>query len=172
MRNVEIKARIRNIDDTISKAETVSDTSKTIIKQHDTFFKAKEGRLKLRKFEDGSAELIFYKRPNVQGPTLSDYTKATLNSDVVESIVDILSQSNGVLGVVQKTRNLYMVGQTRIHIDEVDGLGYFLELEVVLREDQDIKAGQKIADDLMRALSIEKDDLIAEAYIDLLSKTD
>ncbi|EFN89274.1 hypothetical protein EAI_01100 [Harpegnathos saltator] len=77
----------------------------------------------------------------------------------------------GVVGVVKKIRQLFIVGQTRIHIDQVDGLGNFIELEVMLQENQDIETGQKIADELMQALSITKDDLIAEAYIDLLNKT-
>ncbi|KYM97948.1 PREDICTED: uncharacterized protein LOC108777862 [Cyphomyrmex costatus] len=171
-RNVEIKAVIRDIEHTISKATELSDTAQIEIKQHDTFFKTKEGRLKLRKFKDGTAELILYKRPDVSGPKLSTYDKVLLNSDIVESIGHILTQSNGVLGVVKKTRLLFIVGQTRVHIDKVDGLGNFIELEVVLKEDQDIITGQKIADDLMQALFIKKDDLIAEAYIDLLnSKT-
>ncbi|XP_012230832.2 uncharacterized protein [Linepithema humile] len=171
MRNIEIKAKIQDINHIISKAKELSNDDKTIIKQHDTFFKVQEGKLKLRKFENGTAELIFYNRPCVLGPKLSNYDKVTLSSNVVDSLVDILSQSIGVLGIVKKVRELYIVGQTRVHIDQVDGLGDFIELEVVL-QDQDIETGQKIADNLMQALSIKEDDLIAEAYIDLLIKAD
>jgi len=167
-RNIEIKAVIRDIDRTISKAIELSDNAEVGIEQHDIFFKAEDGRLKLRIFKDGAAELILYKRPDVLGPKLSTYDKVSLNSVIAESITNILSQSIGVLGVVRKTRLLYIVGQTRIHIDKVNGLGNFIELEVMLEEDQDIETGQKIADDLMQALSIKKEDLIAKAYIDLL----
>lgn len=80
--------------------------------------------------QDGTAELIFYKRPNVLGPKLSNYDKMTLHSNVGDSLVHILSQSIGVLGIVKKVRELYIVGQTRVHIDQVDGLGNFIELEV------------------------------------------
>lgn len=171
-RNIEIKAVIQDVERTVSRAIELSDTAQIKIEQHDIFFKAKDGRLKLRKFKDGTAELILYKRPDVPGPKLSTYDKVVLNSDIVESMTDILSQSIGVLGIVKKTRLLYMVGQTRIHIDKVDGLGNFIELEVVLQKDQDLETAQKIADDLMRALFIKEDDLIAEAYMDLLnSKT-
>ncbi|XP_012525439.1 uncharacterized protein LOC105830585 [Monomorium pharaonis] len=171
-RNIEIKAVIRDVERTVSKAAELSNTAQTMIEQHDIFFKTEDGRLKLRKFKDGTAELILYKRPDVPGPKLSTYDKVTLNSDIVESITDILSRSIGVLGVVKKTRLLYMIEQTRVHIDEVDGLGNFLELEVVLQKDQDVETGQKIAYDLMRTLFVKEDDLIAEAYIDLLnSKT-
>ncbi|XP_011694777.1 PREDICTED: uncharacterized protein LOC105454108 [Wasmannia auropunctata] len=171
-RNIEIKAVTQDIERTISKATELSDTTQTVIEQHDIFFKTKEGRLKLRKFKDGTAELILYKRPDVPGPKLSTYDRVPLNAGIVESMEDILSRSIGVLGVVKKTRLLFIVGQTRVHIDKVDGLGNFVELEVVLQKDQDIKTAQKIADNLMEALLIKEDDLIAEAYIDLLnSKT-
>ncbi|RLU19010.1 hypothetical protein DMN91_009368 [Ooceraea biroi] len=172
MRNIEIKAQIRNIGSTSSKIEDLSDiTGRRVIKQRDIFFNATRGRLKLRRFEDGSAELISYERPDVLGPRLSSYDKVTLDSDTAESLTNILSHSIGVFGTVNKTRQLYMVGQTRVHVDEVDGLGTFMELEVVLQEDQDIEAGQKIAADLMEALLIKQEDLIAEAYVDLLKKT-
>ncbi|XP_032676773.1 uncharacterized protein LOC116846697 [Odontomachus brunneus] len=172
-RNVEIKGKLHDIDYAISKAKELSGSNEAIIiKQHDTFFNAIEGRLKIRKFDDNAAEYIFYKRPNVLGPKLCNYNKIALNSDVSELLMNILSESMGVVGVVKKIRRLFIVGQTRIHVDQVDGLGNFIELEVVLQEDQDIETGQKIANDLMQALSITNDDLVAEAYIDLLKKVD
>ncbi|XP_077270611.1 uncharacterized protein LOC143901861 [Temnothorax americanus] len=169
MRNIDVKAVIRDIERTIAKATELSETPEVKIEQHDTFFKAKDGRLKLRKFKDGAAELILYKRPNVLGPKLSTYDKVELNADIVESITNILSQAMGVLGIVKKTRLLYIVGQTRIHVDKVDGLGDFIELEVVLKEDQDVEEARDIADNLVRKLFIKEDDLIAEAYVDLLN---
>ena len=79
-----------------------------------------------------------------------------------------MSLALGMRGVVKKTRYLYMVGQTRIHIDEVEGLGYFMELEVVMREGQSDAEGQDIAEDLMRRLGVREDALIEGAYMDLL----
>jgi len=61
------------------------------------------------------------------------------------------------------------VGQTRVHCDEVDGLGHFMELEVVMKENQSAVEGEEIAKDLMSKLGIEETDLIEGAYIDLLS---
>jgi predicted adenylyl cyclase CyaB len=69
---------------------------------------------------------------------------------------------------VRKTRDLYLVDQTRIHCDHVDGLGEFLELEVVLRADQDEAEGQQIAHAIMRQLGVKEENLIAGAYMDLL----
>ncbi|KAL6258856.1 hypothetical protein P5V15_010802 [Pogonomyrmex californicus] len=167
-RNVEIKAAIRDVQRTISKATELSDTVQTKIEQYDIFFNIKDGRFKLRKFKDGTAELILYERSDTSGPKLSFYERIPLSSDITEPIANLFSRIMGMRGVVKKTRLLYNVGQTRVHIDEVDGLGNFIELEVVLQDDEDVKTGQKIANDLMQALFIKEEDLIAKAYIDLL----
>jgi len=71
-------------------------------------------------------------------------------------------------GVVKKSRSLPLVGQTRAHLDDVDGLGHFMELEVVLEEGQSEREGEAIARDLMEKLGIDNEDLIASAYVDLL----
>ncbi|XP_006621191.1 uncharacterized protein LOC102674048 [Apis dorsata] len=171
MRNIEIKAKIDNPELKISRIVQLTKDNGIIMKQHDTFFKVAEGRLKLRKFEDGSGELIYYKRSNVFGPKLCDYEKVALDENACSGIANILIESNGSVGIVKKTRKLYMIDQTRVHIDDVEGLGNFLELEVILNDDQDIESGEKIAQDLMSKLDIKSEDLIANAYIDLLSKS-
>ncbi|XP_043592246.1 uncharacterized protein LOC122571940 [Bombus pyrosoma] len=170
MRNIEIKAKIDDPDLKIFRVIQLTKQNgiMKVMKQHDTFFKVREGRLKLRKFQDDSGELIYYKRSTKFGPKLCDYEKVTLNKSACSRVANILSASNGCLGIVKKTRKLYMIGQTRVHIDDVEGLGTFLELEVVLTDEQDIETGEKIAQDLMSKLGIKHEDLIANAYIDLL----
>jgi predicted adenylyl cyclase CyaB len=76
----------------------------------------------------------------------------------------------GVRGVVRKTRYLYLLGQTRLHLDEVEGLGEFMELEVVLRPEQSDAEGQAIARDLMVRLGVREEDLLEGAYMDLLER--
>lgn len=80
----------------------------------------------------------------------------------------VLVSSLGLIGVVKKTRHLYIYDQTRIHIDQVEGLGDFMELEVVLRSDQSLEQGQAIAEDLMLKLEVDQTDLISGAYLDQL----
>ncbi|HSB67662.1 MAG TPA: class IV adenylate cyclase, partial [Anaerolineales bacterium] len=80
------------------------------------------------------------------------------------------SQAFGVRGVVSKVRYLFMVGQTRIHLDKVSDLGEFIELEVVLNSGQSDADGEWIANGLMRQLGITEQDLIDTAYVDLLEK--
>jgi predicted adenylyl cyclase CyaB len=82
----------------------------------------------------------------------------------------ILTKTLGVMGVVKKTRTLYLIGQTRVHIDEVEGLGSFPELEVVLQPEQSDIEGKAVAERLMSEFGIDKQQLIPEAYIDLLSR--
>ncbi|MCI0529102.1 MAG: class IV adenylate cyclase, partial [Nitrospira sp.] len=75
-----------------------------------------------------------------------------------------------VRGTVRKKRRVFMVGQTRIHLDQVEGLGNFVELEVVLKDGQCGAEGMRICEKLMKSLGIAEDDLIEGAYIDLLEK--
>ncbi len=81
----------------------------------------------------------------------------------------ILSRTLGVVGIVRKKRVLYLHGQTRIHLDSVEGLGDFLELEVVLDPEQSIEQGIAIARGFMRTLQVADDALEPRAYVDLLT---
>lgn len=93
----------------------------------------------------------------------------TAPTDEPDKLADILSRAMGEKGVVKKKRLLYLVGQTRVHCDEVEGLGCFMELEVVMKENQCTFEGEQIARDLMSKLGVEEADLVKGAYIDLLS---
>ncbi|XP_018326380.1 uncharacterized protein LOC108737777 [Agrilus planipennis] len=168
MRNIEIKARVKNLSDLVNKINSITNSGKTIIKQSDIFFNQEKGRLKLRKFESGDAELIYYERPDIEGPKLSSFEKCDLKFECVDGLIKVLTTAMGVKGVVKKERHLYIIDQTRIHIDQVEGLGTFIELEVVLREDQTVEDGSVIAKDLMQKLNIQEEDLLNKAYIDLL----
>jgi predicted adenylyl cyclase CyaB len=164
--NIEIKARVEDFEAMRSRADSLSDGPVEVIPQEDTFFQTSRGRLKLRVFSPQSGRLIYYERPDLDGPKRSDYTLA--RTPEPEALKTALSLALGVRGVVRKTRYLYMAGQTRIHLDKVEGLGDFLELEVVLRDGQSDAEGQAIAEDLMRALGVERTDLLEGAYLDLI----
>jgi adenylate cyclase len=164
--NIEIKARARNFSEIRSRAEKLSDTPVQIIPQEDTFFNSSGGRLKLRLLSQREGQLIYYTRPDQQGPKRSEY-HISLTQDP-GSLKRVLELAYGIRGVVRKTRYLYMVGQTRLHLDDVEDLGQFLELEVVLREGQSDAEGQAIAEGLMANLGVERSDLLEGAYMDLL----
>jgi len=166
--NIEIKARVHDFTDLQKKAEQLSDTACQVIPQEDTFFNCPQGRIKLRELGSNRGQLVYYRRQDITGPKHSDYK--IYPTDDPASLKMILSQAFGVRGVISKVRYLYMAGQTRIHLDDVKGLGMFMELEVVLRPDQTDAEGQAIAENLMRRLGIQEGDLIDTAYMDLMEK--
>jgi len=166
--NIEIKARVNDYDRLYELAEKLSDKPCQVIPQEDTFFNCPHGRLKLRQLNPQHGQLVYYQRADISGPKHSDYQIfETENPALLKAI---LSQAFGVRGVVSKVRYLFTVGQTRIHLDKVKGLGDFLELEVVLRPGQSDAEGELIAQNLMQQLGVADRDLIETAYIDLLEK--
>ena len=165
--NVEIKARIASVDALLPLARSLGDDEHPqLIHQDDTFFAVPHGRLKLRVFGDGSGELIHYLRTDVLGPKRSDYVLAPVPEP--ESLREALTRACGLLGRVRKARILVLVGPTRIHLDRVDGLGDFLELEVTLAAGQSEAEGTAIAHALMARLGVQPDHLVQGAYLDLL----
>jgi predicted adenylyl cyclase CyaB len=167
--NIEIKARVRDFDGIRRRAKQLSNTPVEVIPQVDTFFNTPQGRLKLRVLSEDKGQLIYYTRPDREGPKRSDY-HISLTSDP-ENLKRVLELAYGIQGVVRKTRYLYLVGQTRVHLDDVEGLGRFMELEVVIREGQSDAQGQAIAEGLMAALGVERSDLLEGAYMDLLESS-
>ncbi|XP_072943132.1 uncharacterized protein [Epargyreus clarus] len=175
MRNVEIKAKVHDYDKICSIAKDLSGGTPTLIKQDDTFYKVNDGRLKMRFYADSAATLVRYSRDDQDGPKLCNYELLEFSKDTTESqkarlLDNMLKKCLGVRGRVVKERKLYMVGQTRVHIDTVEDLGHFMELEVVLRPDQTLEEGQAIAKDLQTKLGVHDEDLIKGAYVDLLDK--
>lgn len=168
--NIEIKARVRDLAALRTRAEALSDVPTQVIPQEDTFFNVQEGRLKLRVLAADRGQLIYYSRPDQSGPKRSDYH--LYETGAPAGLKRILALALGVRGVVRKTRYLYLAGQTRIHLDDVHGLGQFIELEVVLRPDQTDAYGQDIAADLMAKLGVEEADLLDGAYMDLIEGRD
>jgi predicted adenylyl cyclase CyaB len=166
--NIEIKARARDFGDIRSRAEALTDTPVEVIPQEDTFFQVPRGRLKLRVRRADPAQLIYYERPDQDGPKRSDYQ--IFETPDPESLKLTLGRALGIRGVVRKTRYLYLIGQTRVHLDDVEGLGQFMELEVVMRSGQPDSEGQEIARDLMSKLGVEQRDLLEGAYMDLLEE--
>jgi len=164
--NVEVKVRCRDLNPVRAKAATLATSPPQDIEQRDTFFVVPSGRLKVREFRDGSGELIAYQRHNQLGPRESVYTRAA--SADARALVVALSRVLPVRGVVVKRRELFLVGRTRIHLDQVDGLGSFVELEVVLGDDPSVGGGVREAQELLATLDLERSALVAEAYIDLL----
>ncbi len=165
-RNIEIKARVDDLDALAARAAAIADAGPTAIPQDDTFFNCDNGRLKLRAFEDGTGELVFYRRADQAGPKESFYVVSPTASP--DSLREALTLAHGQAGRVVKHRTLFLVGRTRIHLDRVRDLGEFMELEVVLTHGETVDAGVRTAYELMALLGIGRSLLVDGAYVDLL----
>lgn len=170
-RNIEIKARIDRVEALLPPACALAGSEPEIIEQDDSFFSVPHGRLKLRQFADGSAELIHYQRADTDAAKASDYLRVPVAEPT--SLREVLARGCGLKGRVRKRRWLLIVRRdgwhTRIHLDRVEGLGDFMELEVVLAEGQTDEAGAAEAESLMAALGLAMAQRSAGAYLDLMA---
>jgi adenylate cyclase class IV len=168
-RNVEIKARFpgdAQADLVEHRARVLATAPIEMLTQDDSFFRCARGRLKLRVFADGQGELIAYERDDSAGPKTSTYCRTPAADP--DGLRAALALSCGLIGRVRKQRMVVMAGRTRIHLDTVEGLGRFLELEVVLRDDEPACDGIDEAEALMTRLGVLPEWLVEGAYLDLL----
>lgn len=166
--NIEIKAQVDSLAEIERRVIPLADSGPEELVQEDTFFRAAHGRLKLRLFPDGHGELIGYHRANEPGPKLSEYLLVRVEDG--RALRQLLATTLETTGQVNKRRLLYLVGPTRVHLDRVDGLGDFVELETVLRPGESHSAGQAATLRLMEQLGIERSRLIDKAYVDLIER--
>ena len=164
--NIELKAELADLESAHATAKNLSGTEPEIPRQRDVFFPCPHARLKLRIFDANHGELIFYEREDAPGPRRSNCQIARTADPY--ALLEIFEQVLPSGGTVEKVRSLYIVGQTRIHIDQVKGLGNFLEIEVVLKKRQKDAEGLHIAHTLAKEFGITEDHLIPVAYVDLL----
>jgi predicted adenylyl cyclase CyaB len=167
-RNVEIKARIESVEALAERVAAIADEGPIEMFQDDTFFMCERGRIKLRALSETEGQLIFYQRPNEKGPKESSYIVSSTAAP--DSLREALLLAYGQAGRVRKHRTLYVVGRTRVHLDRVEGLGQFVELEVVLCDGEDTTAGIEEAQRLMAVLGISSTQLLDGAYVDLLAQ--
>ena len=164
--NVEIKAKCsdHNLVREILKSKFAD--FKGTDHQIDTYFKVNSGRVKLR---EGNIEnfLIYYDRENKEGPKESKII--LFKSDPSSTLKDILVNANGVLVVVDKKREIYFIENVKFHIDTVENLGSFIEIEAI---DKDGSLGKdklySQCQEYMKLLSISDEDLISVSYSDLI----
>jgi adenylate cyclase class IV len=162
MRNIEVKARLADID--IARRVAAAIATERLDGQHqiDTYFHCHHGRLKLRQIDGLRDELVWYDRPDAEGPKPSDYQLVPLAHP--ETLKAALSAALGVCAVIEKRREIFLYHGVRIHLDDVIGLGQFIEFEAVLGADVDEATGRALVDSLMYHFSIKASDLLANSY--------
>jgi adenylate cyclase class 2 len=162
--NLEIKARIRELSFTKSVCEQIQAKYIGLSKQTDTYFQVPRGRLKLRETENGHAELIRYEREENSEQRISNFEIYFCN--IGSELKRLLSSALGVRAVVEKRRTLFLLEDTRIHLDEVKHLGTFLEFEVPCHSD--LEKAQATMLFLIQKFGIRKEDYLLNSYVDLL----
>jgi predicted adenylyl cyclase CyaB len=166
--NVEFKARTTDLDAarTILAAENA--TGPDVDHQIDTYFRVPHGRLKLR---EGTVEraLIHYDRPDTHGPKRSDVTLYPTGEDA-SALKAALTTALGVLAVVDKRREIYFVGNVKVHLDRVERLGAFIEVEAIADDTHQTEAVLRAqCEHLLDAFGVAGSDLVAVSYSDLLA---
>jgi len=167
--NIEIKARCLNFNATQDKIQEIASEFLGTDYQRDTYYRVKNGRLKLRESKIDGAYLIPYLRSDISSPKKSVYTKINIvNPDEVKKLFHSIF---GIHLIVTKRRDIYIYENVRIHLDKVDHLGDFIELEAVLKAPySDPQIENKKVKFLMEILNITKADLLAESYESMLKK--
>jgi adenylate cyclase, class 2 len=164
--NLEIKAKYPSLVRARKISSALGARFSGTLNQTDTYFKVKQGRLKLREINGKELELIYYSRANDRGSRYSDYTVLELKKK--EAAKRVLNSLFETMVIVKKKRVLFLYKNSRIHVDSVAGLGGFVEFEVL------VVRGKKQARQLMSFLrsefGIDSSMLIAGSYSDMLLK--
>ncbi len=162
-RNIEIKCRCSNLDSVLQKARALGAADQGVLRQKDTFFAAPRARLKLRELGD-RAELISYRRGDSSEARASDYVVLPIPDPQVT--IALLEHALGSCGVVRKVRHLFLLRHTRIHLDEVEGLGTFVELETVLSDLPEEEGRWELAE-IALGLGLNTEDYVAVPYVEM-----
>lgn len=164
MRNLEFKARLSDPNAMLARARSIGAELWGDLRQTDTYFDVPRGRLKLREAAGFQAELIYYERDEGAEHRESDYFVARFPE--ASPALDVLARALGIRAVVRKRRTLVLLDTTRIHFDNVEGLGQFLEIEVPVKDDEG--AASERLDSLIEGLGLSWRDCVRQSYVDLL----
>jgi homotetrameric cytidine deaminase len=165
-RNLELKARDPHPERSLERARALGAEDRGELRQRDTYFAAGRGRLKLREQDPGGAELIAYERADAAEARESRYRIAPVAHPA--ALREALDSALGTDVVVDKRRRLLLWEGVRIHLDRVDGLGDFVELEGVADLASDLAREGALVDRLRAELAIADDAIEATGYADLL----
>lgn len=172
MRNVEAKFRLASLEAARETAIRIGFEPSDAYHQVDTFFITPRGKLKLRQQKsaraDNKAMLIYYSRNDLGDLKLADYEIITV--DKGDAAHMMLAQACGVRAEVRKHRTLLMRRNVRFHLDQVENLGDFGELEAVLSESAPPAASQREVGEILAALGVDQSDLIEVSYFEMLDQ--
>jgi len=165
VQNLEAKFKLYDLELARKRAEALKYEFKATMIQRDTFFRVNHGKLKLREEEAGSW-LISYGREDSIDLKLSNYQIVAVTPP--DEMLAMMSDAIGVLATVRKTRQLLTRGNIRLHLDQVDGLGEFGEIEAVLGENGNLEDSRAAVEELLAALDVNRKNLIGASYYEML----
>jgi len=167
-RNVELKAHVLDVAATLERACAAGAVEVAVLEQRDTYFAAARGRLKLREEAGRPAALVAYSRADALEARPSEYELAPVADPV--ALARVLTLALGVRGVVEKTRRFLLWDRTvRLHLDEVRGLGSFLEIEAAAPPESDLAREHAQVRRLAAALAVRPEHVVAASYVDLIA---
>ena len=166
-RNVELKARDDDPESSLEACRKLGAVDCGVLWQQDTYFNTGQGRLKLREQRPGRCQLIHYRRPDEPQERESRYRIIEVGDP--ETMRTFLGEALGVTATVIKRRRLFLWRSVRIHLDQVEELGSFIELEAVAAPESDLSAEQELITELRRRLAITDAKLVSTGYADQLS---
>ncbi len=165
MQNLEAKFKLVDLERARKMAEAAGYEFKAAFDQRDTFFKVNRGKLKLREQENG-AWLIYYSRDDRDGLEISNYEIVPVSDPARTRAV--LGDAMGVLARVNKRRTLLMRDNVRLHLDRVEGLGDFGEIEAVVGEGERPDDYLRAVDQTLGAIDVRRSSLISASYFEML----
>jgi adenylate cyclase class 2 len=166
MQNIEFKAELRNLAAARRQCELLGAQRVRQMQQTDTYFRLPDGRLKRREVPGELTEWIFYHRQDRVSPRMSNYT--ILNNEQARRRWGTHSLKPW-LSVV-KSRELWMLGDVRIHLDEVEGLGTFIEFEALVSRRFDVKMCHEAVRTLRVTFGPLLGEPISKSYSDLVEQ--
>jgi adenylate cyclase class IV len=160
--NLELKASDADPARSLEICRALGAQDEGLLWQRDTYFDARMGGLKLREQDPGRPHLIQFERADIPQPRESRYRIVEVGD--APMLLEALTRALGVTVAVTKHRHLLRWRNVRIHLDEVEHLGAFIELEAVATADSDLRHEHRLVRELRDALSITDDRLIATGY--------
>ena len=169
MNNIELKVKVD--DHTAIRSVFKHDRlfkKEGVLIQTDTYFKTQHGRMKLREINREHYQLIYYERPDVCESKLSNYEFVPLTREQYDAFRALFERTMGIYTIVQKKRDLWKYNHTRIHIDKVDKLGNYLELETVMDDTFNFEEAQNEHNKVVNLLGLALYTKCPGSYSDLL----
>ena len=165
MKNLELKSKYTNMKKLRRLMLELGAEYQKTMHQIDTYFAVPKGRLKLREIDGETAQLVYYERADESASRYSNYSIVEITD--TPGFKQMMTDALGVRAIVDKVRELWMYGNTRIHLDEVKNLGHFIELETVITN-QTNSAAQAEHYFVKHALEIDDAQIVPFSYSDLI----